>query len=585
MNNSKKIENILFIFLFLFFFWVSAFQASDNHWSAMVDQDIFHIYNSLLIYSGYEQDYSDHPAFTTFFILGGIYKFLSLFIDNFTLQEILNSENIDQYLQNLFAIARMLNSIYFFLYALLIFKILKELNIKRSLCIISTLIIISFHSIYEALFLIRSEILSMILALLAFYLLLKFMRKKENLIYCFFSGFFFCLALLAKVQVIFIIFIFALILPFLFNYYGYFEIKKRLINNDKYFIFSSIFFSLFFIGYIIFEFFFAFSVLRENYSFLRYLLSIPHHVDPLLISFFIFFYFIILKYLSRRNLINFRDTLSTTYTILFGFIFCIFFILFLDLVELTEFKKGNLLFLSNPIHLMSKHAFEMFNADFTGKFDFANIFQIIKDMATSNDKLWPNKKFTIEIGGILIGILDIFRFLITLISALFIFFIIIFRKSEKILPIMVLLLFGITILIISFSSRYSYGYNIYLYPLFLILVAIGLNQFKNKNYTAIIFSIILISSLVEFYLLRDFYKFKFARENRIYEICKIKHWKNSENYIKNMNINSFVPLSTNPKTFLSFWIPKMNDEFFSNYCNQLEQKASWKTNFFNIKFN
>ena len=585
MNNSKKIENILFIFLLIYFFLVSTFQASDNHWSAMLDQDIKIIYNSLLIYSGYEQHYTDHPAFTTFFILGGIYKFLSLFLDNFTLHEILNSENIDQYLQNLFAVARMLNSIYFFLYVLLIFKILEELNIKRSLCIISTLIIISFHSIYEALFLIRSEILSIILALLAFYLLLKFIKKKENLIYCFFSGFFFCLALLAKVQVIFVIFIFALILPFLFNYYGYSEIKKGLINKDKYFIFSSIFFSLFFIGYIIFEFLFAFSVLQENYKLLNYLLSIPHYVDPILISFSIFFYFIILKYLSGRNLINFKDTLSITYTILFGFIFCIFFILFLDMVGLCEFNKKNLLFLSNPVHLMSKYTFQMFNADFTGEFDFANIFQIIKDMATSNDKMWPNKKFTIEIGGILIEILDIFRFLITLISALFIFSIIIFRKSEKILPIMVLLLFGITILIISFGARHSYGYNIYLYPLFLILVAIGANQFKNKNYIAIIFSIILISSLAEFYLLGDFYKYKFARENRIYGICKIEHWKNSENYIKNMNFNSFVPLPTNPKPFLRAWVSDMDDEFFSNYCNQLEQKASWKTNFFNIKFN
>ena len=120
MNNSKKIENILFIFLLIYFFLVSTFQASDNHWSAMLDQDIKIIYNSLLIYSGYEQHYTDHPAFTTFFILGGIYKFLSLFLDNFTLHEILNSENIDQYLQNLFAVARMLNSIYFFLYVLLI---------------------------------------------------------------------------------------------------------------------------------------------------------------------------------------------------------------------------------------------------------------------------------------------------------------------------------------------------------------------------------------------------------------------------------------------------------------------------------
>ena len=78
LNNDKNFkENIFLAFIFLYFFLISIFQASDNHWSAIIDQDIFLIYNSLLIYSGFEQEYIDHPAFSTFFILGGIYKILS----------------------------------------------------------------------------------------------------------------------------------------------------------------------------------------------------------------------------------------------------------------------------------------------------------------------------------------------------------------------------------------------------------------------------------------------------------------------------------------------------------------------------
>ena len=93
------------------------------------------MYNSLLISSGIEQEYRDHPAYTTFLLLGGIFKFVSIFFDNFTIQEILISENIDENLQTLFIIGRILNSIYFGLFVLILYSILKELNIeKKYLC-------------------------------------------------------------------------------------------------------------------------------------------------------------------------------------------------------------------------------------------------------------------------------------------------------------------------------------------------------------------------------------------------------------------------------------------------------------------
>ena len=38
----------------------------NQHWTAMLDQDIKIIYNSLLVSSGFEQEYRDHPAYTTF---------------------------------------------------------------------------------------------------------------------------------------------------------------------------------------------------------------------------------------------------------------------------------------------------------------------------------------------------------------------------------------------------------------------------------------------------------------------------------------------------------------------------------------
>ena len=206
-----KKEYIFFIFIFLYFFFLSTFQATNNHWSARIDQDIYLIYNSLLVYSGNIQEYIDHPAYSTIFILGGFYKILSFFFSNFTLSETLNSDNIDQNLQNLFSVARILNSIFFFIYTYLLFKLLKELNIKSFFCYIAIILLLSFHSIYDLLFLIRSEVVSVIFSLLSFYFLIVFVKYQKSPFYCFFSGFFLCFAILAKVQIIFLILVFILI--------------------------------------------------------------------------------------------------------------------------------------------------------------------------------------------------------------------------------------------------------------------------------------------------------------------------------------------------------------------------------------
>ena len=123
---SKDHSKIFIIFLFFYLFLLNILQLSEQHWSSMLDQDIKMMYDSLLISSGIEQEYRDHPAYTTFFLLGGIFKFLSIFFDNFTIQEIFKSENIDQNLQTLFIIGRILNSIYVFLVAFILFNIFKR---------------------------------------------------------------------------------------------------------------------------------------------------------------------------------------------------------------------------------------------------------------------------------------------------------------------------------------------------------------------------------------------------------------------------------------------------------------------------
>ncbi len=583
MSNLRK-EHIFFLFILLYFFFISAFQASDNHWSAIIDQDIFLIYNSLLIYSGFEQEYIDHPAFSTFFILGGIYKILSFFFNNFTLNEIINSNNIDQNFQTLFSIARFLNSIYLFVYSFLLFKILNELNIKKNLCYAGILLLLTFHSVYELLFLIRSEILSAILSLLSFYLLILFVKYKKSYISCFFSGFFLCLAILAKVQVIFLIFILLLILPFLFPYYNYKDTNNQILKKNKYFIFLSTVLVLLFLGYIGFEFYYAFWLLTEQSLIFRYKISIPHLIDPLAYTTCILLYFLVSYYLSKKNNMKLKTFIRPFGIIIYGFIFCLLFIYSLDLIKLISFNDKILFSILNPIHKMSYYGWGTYNPEATNELNFLNILQSIKEILFSRSKLFPNESLTIQILSTKIGILDFFRFSNVLILAILFLILVLKKGNNKNLAIIFIPFLGIAVLNLSFSVRDSLGYNIYIYPLLLIAIITCLSYLKNKYISSSFFIALFIASILEFYLLKNYYKLQFTRENRIYGICKIENWKNSENYINNHNLNSFIPLTKYPDKVLSTF-SNLDQKFFDNYCGQIEKKTSWKTNFFNIIIN
>ena len=580
-TNQKFKNNSILLSIFFYYFFISIFQATDQHWSSILDQDVKIPYNALLIYSGFQQDYVDHPAFTTFVLLGGVYKILSFFFSGFTIQELLSSNDIDQNMQNLFSIARILNSIFCFLFLYAMLKILNEFKIQKHIIFLGLLLIVSFNSIYELLFLIRSEILSVILSLFAFYLLILHIKYKKNLYYCFFSGFLICLSLLAKIQVVFFILILLLLLPFLFSYFQTGVSNITNVKLEKYFVFSLIAFSGFLLAYFIFEFFFAYEVLKKYIAHWR---ALPHYADPLLFLIYIILYILIVKYLSLRKMVDITKISNIIFAITFGLIICVILFLFLDQIELIKFDNRNIFFLMNPVHFMSPYAREIFDPTYAGKFNFYEIINKIKDLLVDNPKIFPNKKFTIEISGILVEIGDFFRFILMIFSSLLLGFIILKKKNKVISPIVFVSFIGMLALILTFSIRHSFGYNIYIYPFFLIIISLVLNEIKIK-YQILLFLILFITFLSEFYLLRDFYKFKYARENRIYEMCLIPKYKNTLNYKKNMNANSFIALAKDPKAFTSRFNSKMDKEFFIIYCEQMKQKPSWKSNFFNIKLN
>ena len=259
------------------------------------------------------------------------------------------SENIDKNLQTLFIIGRILNSIYFGLFVLILYSILKELNIEKKISMLSTFLIVFFSDTFQLLFLLRSEILSVLMFLLFLYFLIKFIKNKNKINYCFFSGFFFCLAMLAKIQVVFLFLTFIVSLPFLFNYFAIPTNKNYLIHIKKYYILSLIFLIIFFIGYFMIQTIVG-STLANAFQIQK--LYFTNNLDLFLILIFIIFYVFLIKYLTAKSKTNSSEIVVTISMILVGFTCCIVFIFFLDLIDLIPLNKLVLMRIMNPLAYM-----------------------------------------------------------------------------------------------------------------------------------------------------------------------------------------------------------------------------------------
>ena len=589
MNFYKDNYKIFIVFLFSYLLLFNLYQFSEQHWSSILDQDIVIIYNSLLISSGIEQEYRDHPAYTTFLLLGGIFKFLSLFFENFTIKEVLNSENIDKNLQTLFVIGRILNGFYIFFLSYILFKILNEFNIKKNISILIISSIIFFQDTYELLFLIRSEALSILLVLISFYYLLKFIKKKI-IKYSIISGFFFCLSMLAKIYVIFLYFTFLISLPFFIRYFS----KKKLEYKKNYYNLSYIFLLSFFAGYLYFQFVLGVNFLKELNDPRYY---ITHNIDVFLLFIFIIFYSLFIKYLSTKKIVNHSEIVLIISSVLVGFVLCVLFVLFLDLINLIPFNKLNILRLTNPIEYMSNHAriYPWYSGIFTTikyiLFGFGGGLDI-------NFNEFRQKSLILFIDP---------RVFFRTLQVLFFIFLIYFSikkiKGKNVDYLLISLFTGIFFQYLSINFRETHGYNMYLFPLYVFIAAIIFNKLK-KKYLLIFFPCLLIIFISENLVLSDIHKNSFSREPRVYDICQKENietikWKNSENYIETYNKTSYIKLVRSPKEWLTRYAKKIvpsfegedgkiypkksDDKFFKKYCNQIKNEKGTRSHSYKLK--
>ena len=567
-ENSAK---IFFSILFVYFFSLNIYQMHNQHWTAMLDQDIKIIYNSLLISSGFEQEYRDHPAYTTFLILGGVFKICSIFFDNFTIQEVFKSDNIDKEFQKLFYIGRIINTIYIFLLTLFIFKILNELKISKLISFISVSLSIFFISFYELLFVLRSEIVSVLMFLVSLYFLIRFLNK-SNILYILLTGVFFALSMLAKIQAIFLFFSLFLALPFLITYLSATNRFNNLIKTSKLLPLCKIVLILFGIFYLLSQYLLSRNFLIElndpAFSFL-------HNEDLFVFIFFSLFYFLFIKLLANYKFVSGNQIIVSVGMIISGFTLCIVIVLFLDILNIISFNKLNFLRLLNPIKFMGLHTFEM-----QKEVSIIMTFKALLQAAVGHYDLSAefNEKFNPTVFNIDTKIL--FRNLHLLLLFLLILLSLISIKNKNLLNLTLAFLCGIIIYNLIFLLRETIGYNIFIFPLYIFIFSILLNKLSKRHLS--IFSLIfVIVFLSENFFLSGMYKNIFSREPSVYNFCGLDKWKNSENYQENYNNRSYIKLVQDTDTWIKAYAKKFY-EIGLEYCIQLDEKVNREQKF---KFN
>ena len=505
MINKKNVSRI-YCLLFLSFFTIHFYQLFTQHWSGVLDQDLIIIYNSILLNSGIEQEYRDHPAFTTFLINSFFYKVLFLFSNNpRDIDSIFNSTNIDETFQFYFYISRTIN---FFINILLVYffnKILKKLNLKREFRFLICMIFILSIGYISTFFFLRSENLSLLFFCLSINSLLT--SKKNIFMNFFISGIFFTFAMLAKIQVIFL----ALYLIYLIPYVS--ENNKNEINNSllkKYLIFSLI------IGLIFF------------YIFQLYIQELPSFENNKYIDlvFFTLSFILIIIYFWFSS--NFKKNLILFSAMLNGFVFLIVLIFLLDKINFLNVSDFIYLKITNPIHSMTLFTGEMAKGIVSIDYILKNIYKAVSS----------------------------YRF--NFIELIIIVLLVLYNFKKKNYLLMFFFIFAINTLVVNL--RYNISYHLYYILIYLLLFEETVRILNDKLVRKLIYTVLvifLINSL-NFLIFKDnnFLVTTLNRQSGMEKICNEFIYKIPSNTYENVD-------------YIKYWHNKFNDKNLKKICDEI----------------
>ena len=460
-----------------------------------------------MLNSGLEQEYRDHPAFTTFLINSLVYRFLSIFLNiPIEINSILNSDNIDEIFQFYFYTSRTINFFFNLILILIFNKVLKKLEVSKDHRFFICLIFILSLGYLSSFFFIRSENLSLLFLFLSINAALT--KNRELVLNFFIAGIFFALAMLSKIQIIFL----ALYLIYLIPYVN---------ENNNYKITDNIFFKKylklsFFLGIL---FFLTFQIYIQEFP--RF--QNNKYLD---LIFFLFSFTIFLIYFFFSG--NFKKNLILLSSMLNGFVFLIIFLIFLDRINLIQINDFIFLRITNPMHYMTEFTGKLANGVVNVDYILKNIFQV----------------------------LSFYRF--NLIELVIIIFLIFFNFRKKNYLFVIFFIFIINALVMNF--RYIEVYHLFYTFIYLILFVETIKKIDSKLsffFTQIVLVVFFINSL-NFFILRDdnFLNDILNRENNMLKIC-------------NQFQFNISPKTYESVEYLKYWHTKIDDTEIKKICSEI----------------
>ena len=523
---TNKIKNYTLGIILSSFFLISIYQLTKQHWSSIMDMDSAVIYNSLLLASGYEQEFRDHPAFTLFLINGLIFKFLSFFQNIYpvNIDVILQSEKINETFQFYFNVARITNSFLNILFICIFYHLLDLLRIKRSIIFFTCLLFMFSEWYFLSFFVLRVEILSLLFFTIS---IIFTIRDKKNLYLNYFiAGIFLALAMLSKIQIIFFIAYPLILIPFTFFKKNYsnlnFEISKIISN----YLLLSFIFGVF--SFIIFQF-----IIHDHPRFEKNVF--------LDLFFFLFSFLIILLYyfiINKFKYIYFKKNIILLSSILNGFVFFIIVLIVLDKFNILQVNDYILLRITNPIHYLTEFTYVFAEGTINSNFLLTKSFQIFTSYSYN---------------------------LLELILLLIVIFLTVKKNINKdnyfvtlILAFFLIFLLNATINSFKYAVNY-HAYYIFCY-LFVFSICINNLDFKISKYLASAAIIICLynSLYVNNFKKSDKYSLKHLlnRNSKILSICK--------EFSLGIKTDSYINIS-----YLKYYHHKFNDNEIKQLCKEI----------------
>ena len=527
MFYKKYTENLIYFFSFisLIIFFLYTKNSLFSHWSDILDQDVTLIYNSLLVGSDIPQEYLDHPAYTTFFVLSFFFKIGYLFniTDIKNIDDLLNHSNKNDTLQIIHNISQFVHLTYSVILILIFKKILHRIiddNFSSFLLSIIFLISPSYIFLFE---LIRSEILSLIFIFL-FYINLENCLKK-NFYNIIFSGIFFICALLSKIQVI--LCLFPLLIIFFINSLKIQNYKIIRVPNK-----ISFFLNILIIVFLI--------AIVDNYFYKR----IDKIFFILVVFTFIFAFSISEKKITGQH--------NTNITLLFFFLGCSIAVIFFKLLsklEFTSFHPALIDIITSPISQMSNIStgYKIGRSD-----NFEYIFKI-KDFFFSVRDVWGIKTISF--------LLDKFNIFVYFSSCLFIFY---FLSKKEYLKSILLFILNISIItiILIFNFRPYHFYDIYILPFNLILISILINKIYYKK-------------IICFIIFFIYFGFNVSNIDAMLDMRRVSGiFDNKDNPKSNMQIICLKENILNKYSYMRYWHHMYDEAFLNDLCSSYFKKIS-----------